>query len=372
LQRGYEICYDSYNKSCTDADAEYVLKPERGELLNIKEVAKAAGVSVATISRVLNHPEQVQPETKNHVLEIMQQLNYQPNWFARGLNIGKTGTIALLIPSIEDHGFLDVVAGVETIARRKEHTVLLCNTHGDAQEELNCLKMVLTRQVDGIILVASRLDSDTIQSLLKEDYPWVHVGSRAPANCRNVCYIDYKKGARRMTKHLLKLGHQNITLLLDRAPFSESDAIAAGYQEALQEHGLSCDQTILQAESSVQGGYLIAQKLLQSGAMPPVLITASDDQAFGVTKAAMDKQIEIPGALALACLKDSPVTSILNPPLTALELPSHRLGLMAARMLFDCIESSDTEHAPQEVILEPTVKVRRSCGNTNPVYEMFG
>ena len=340
--------------------------------MNIKEVAKAAGVSVATISRVLNHPEQVQPETKNHVLEVMQQLNYQPNWFARGLNIGKTGTIALLIPSIEDHGFLEIVAGVETIARRKDHTVLLCNTHGDAQEELKCLKMVLARQVDGIILAASQLDSETIQALIKEDFPWVHVGSRAPENCRNVCYIDYKKGAHQMTNHLLKLGHRDIALLLDRAAFAESGAIIAGYSEAFEEHGLSCEQKILQAENSVQGGYLTAQKLLQSGTMPSVLITASDEQAFGVTKAAMDQQLEIPGKLALTCLKDSPVTSILNPPLTALELPSHRLGLMAARMLFDCIESEDPEFAPQEVILEPTVKVRRSCGNTNPVYEMFG
>jgi LacI family transcriptional regulator len=122
----------------------------------------------------------------------------------------------------------------------------------------------------------------------------------------------------------------------------------------------------------VQGGYLIAKKLMQSGTMPPVLITASDEQAFGVTKAVMDRQMEIPAALALASLKDSPVTSILNPPLTALELPSHRLGLMAARMLFDCIEGEETMDEPQEVILEPTVKVRRSCGNTNPIYEMFG
>ena len=347
--------------------------PGKGcESVNIKEVAKTAGVSVATISRVLNHPEQVQPETKNHVLAVMQQLNYQPNWFARGLNIGKTGTIALLIPSIEDHGFLDIVAGIETIARRKDHTVLLSNTHGDAQEELKCLKMVLNRQVDGIILVSSQLEPDMIQSLVKEEFPWVHVGSRPPENCRNVCFIDYKKGAYQMTHHLLKLGHREITLLLDRAAFAEADAIVGGYREALREHGLPCDRKILQAENSVQGGYLIAQKLLQSGTMPPVLITASDDQAFGVTKAAMDRQVEIPGSLALACLKDSPVTSILNPPLTALELPSHRLGLMAARMLFDCIEQSETTAEPREVILQPTVKVRRSCGNTNPIYEMFG
>ena len=340
--------------------------------MNIKEVAKAAGVSVATISRVLNHPEQVQPETRTHVLEVMQKLDYQPNWFARGLNIGKTGTIALLIPMIEDHGCLDVVTGVETIARRKEHTVLLCNTHADAQEEVNCLKMVLNRQVDGVILVSSRLDTPTVQSLLKPDFPWVHIGGYAPGNCRNVCLIDYKKGAYQMTSHLIKLGHQEITLLLDQRSQVEIDAITTGYRNALKEHGLPQDRPVLRAEGSVQGGYLMAQKLVQNHQLPPALITASEEQAFGVTKAALDEQIRIPEQLALACLKDSQITSILNPPLTALELPSHRLGLLAARMLFDCIESSDSSCVPQEIILQPRLKVRRSCGNTKPVYEMFG
>ena len=340
--------------------------------MNIKEVAKAAGVSVATISRVLNHPEQVQPETRTHVLEVMQKLDYQPNWFARGLNIGKTGTIALLIPRIEDHGCLDVVTGVETIARRKEHTVLLCNTHADAQEEVNCLKMVLNRQVDGVILVSSRLDTPTVQSLLKPDFPWVHIGGYAPGNCRNVCLIDYKKGTYQMTSHLIKLGHQEISLLLDQRSQVEIDAITTGYRNALKEHGLPQDRPVLRAEGSVQGGYLMAQKLVQNHQLPPALITASEEQAFGVTKAALDEQIRIPEQLALACLKDSQITSILNPPLTALELPSHRLGLLAARMLFDCIESSDSSCVPQEIILQPRLKVRRSCGNTKPVYEMFG
>ena len=340
--------------------------------INIKEVARTAGVSVATISRVLNHPEQVQPETRNRVLEVMRQLDYQPNWFARGLNIGKTGTIALLIPSVEDHGFLDVVTGVETIARRKEHTVLLCHTHGDEQEEINCLKMVLNRQVDGLILVSSRLDTAMLQTLLKPEFPWVHVGGYAPGNCRNVCLMDYKKGAYQMTSHLLKLGHKEITLLLDDRSQVEIDAITTGYRNAMKENGLPCDRKVLRAAGSVQGGYLLAQKLVQNHQLPPVLITASEEQAFGITKAAMDEQIDIPGQLALACLQDSQIASILNPPLTALELPSHRLGLTAARMLFDCIESGDSSCVPQEIILQPTLKVRRSCGNTKPVYEMFG
>lgn len=344
---------------------------KEGFPINIKEVAKIAGVSVATISRVLNHPEQVQPETKNHVMEVMCQLDYQPNWFARGLNFGKTGTIALLIPSIEDHSFVDIVTGVETIARRKDHTVLLCNTHADTEEELKYLKMVLTRQVDGVILAFSQLDGTTAQSMLRENFPWVHIGIQPPSHCRNVCFIDYKKGAYQMTSHLLKMGHQDIALLLENTPFAKMDAIAAGYRSALQEHNLEQTENILRADGSVQGGYLLIQKLLQHGALPPALIVSTNEQALGVAKAALDEQIDIPGRMALVCLEDSQICSVLNPPLTALELPSHRLGLVAARMLFDCIESSDASYPPQEIILQPTPKVRRSCGNTSPIYELF-
>ena len=232
--------------------------------------------------------------------------------------------------------------------------------------------MVLNRQVDGLILVSSRLDTAMLQTLLKPEFPWVHVGGYAPGNCRNVCLMDYKKGAYQMTSHLLKLGHKEITLLLDDRSQVEIDAITTGYRNAMKENGLPCDRKVLRAAGSVQGGYLLAQKLVQNHQLPPVLITASEEQAFGITKAAMDEQIDIPGQLALACLQDSQIASILNPPLTALELPSHRLGLTAARMLFDCIESGDSSCVPQEIILQPTLKVRRSCGNTKPVYEMFG
>lgn len=339
--------------------------------MNIKEVARAAGVSVATISRVLNHPQQVQPETRDHVLAVMRELDYQPNWFARGLNIGKTGTIALLVPNIADRRFVDLITGVEAIARKKEHTVLLCNTYAEAEEELRCLKMVLNRQVDGLILVSSQLDDGAVGPLLKPSFPWVHVGGRAPESCRNLCMINYEKGACQMTAHLLKLGHPEVALLLDRAPLAEMEAITAGYRRARAEGGLAPEGRILRAENSVQGGYLTAQKLFQSGGRPPAMIAAGDQLAFGVTKAAADEQVAIPRDMALACLQDSQVCSILTPALTALELPAHRLGLVAARMLFDCIEGGE-DGGPQEIILQPTLKIRGSCGNTSPIYELFG
>lgn len=338
--------------------------------MNIKEVARAAGVSVATISRVLNHPEQVQPETRRHVLAVMEELRYQPNWFARGLNIGKTGTIALLVPNIADRRFAELAAGVEAIAREKEHTVLLCDTHAEAGEEERCLRMVLERQVDGLILVSGQLEDGVVTPLLREGFPWVRAGGRAGEGCRNLCAIHYEKGAYQMTEHLLRMGHRRIVLLLDRAPLQEMEDMARGYRQALRDGGAG-EGTVLRGENSVQGGYLTAQKILRSGEEPQALLTAGDQQAFGAARAAADRKVEIPGHMALACLQDAPVCPILTPPLTALDLPARRLGLVAARMLFDCLEGDGGE-GPQEIILRPTVKVRRSCGNTSPIYELFG
>lgn len=336
--------------------------------MNIKDVARAAGVSVATVSRVLNHPEQVQPETKQHVLSIMESLHYQPNWFARGLNFGKTGTIALLVPKIEDHRFVEIITGVETIAQKKEHTVLLCNTHVNAQEELKSLNMVLERKVDGLILVSSQLSARQMAPLIQEGCPWVHIGSSPPAPCDHLCFIHYEKGAYQMTAHLLKLGYRSISLLLDSAPLPEASPIIAGYRRALQDHDAPPDREILRCEDSVQGGYLTTQQLIQSGNAPRALITFSDEQAFGALKAAADEGVSIPDQLALACLEDSRLCPIFTPSLTALDLPAHRLGLVAARMLFDCIECDEAFDGPQEIILQPELKIRRSCGNTSPIY----
>ena len=327
-------------------------------------MAKAAGVSVATISRVLNHPEQVQPETKTHVLAVMESLNYRPNWFARGLNLGKTGTIALVVPNIESRRYREILAGVETVALKKQHIVMLCNTHADPESEAEYLKMVVGRQVDGLILASPLLEPCKLNALLGSDLPWVHIAPAETGLCRNLCYINYEEGAYQMTTHLIKMGQKEITLLLDEAPLAEMRQITAGYRRALSEHLPMARENILTCTDDPRGGYFTAQKLLQNGTLP---------KAIGVLKVLLDEAIPIPERMALACLSDSATCSILEPPLTALEAPCKRLGMVAARMLFDNIEDSgEDDYGPQEVILQPKLKIRRSCGNKKPIYELFG
>lgn len=336
-------------------------------------MAKAAGVSVATISRVLNHPEQVQPETKTHVLAVMESLNYRPNWFARGLNLGKTGTIALVVPNIESRRYREILAGVETVALKKQHIVMLCNTHADPESEAEYLKMVVGRQVDGLILASPLLGGSQLNELLGSDLPWVHIAPAEAGLCRNLCYINYEEGAYQMTTHLIKMGQKEITLLLDEAPLAEMRQITTGYRRALSEHLPMARENILTCTDDPRGGYFTAQKLLQNGTLPKAMITSSSGQASGVLKVLLDEAIPVPERMALACLSDSATCSILEPPLTALEAPCKRLGMVAARMLFDNIEDSgEDDYGPQEVILQPKLKIRRSCGNKKPIYELFG
>lgn len=341
--------------------------------MNIKEIAKAAGVSVATISRVLNHPEQVLPETREHVLAIMQERNYTPNWFARGLNLGRTSTIALLIPSIEMHLYQKLIAGIETVARNKQYAVIFCHTGCDPALELEYLRMVESRHIDGVILVSSTLRLDQAEHLLASQIPCVHVGRNRSCGFDTLCYIDFEESAFRLTQHLLLLGHAQLGLLLDERLSCEAEQIETGCRRALHAAGRADTLEIFPCENSIQDGYNAGLRILHGMEKPPrALITFSDEQALGVLKAANDQNILVPDQLAIATMSDSALCSIVSPAITGVEQPATRLGMVAARMLFDKIEGEDLEMAaPQEIVLQPKLKIRRSCGNQKHIYELF-
>ena len=340
--------------------------------MNIRKVAEMAGVSVATISRVLNHPEQVLPETRDHVLAVMKEQNYTPNWFARGLNLGTTKTIALLVPEIESETQQRIISGIETVARNKGYAVFFCNTHGDVRIEEESLSMCENRRVDGIALVSSNILQERVLQTRETGIPCVHVGKNRSSGCDTLCYIDFEEGAYRLTRHLLSFGYESIGLLRNSAERQMNAQMEAGFASALRESHKEVDSRLYTRESSVQGGYLFAQQLIQQKMLPEALISAGDGQALGILKAAQDAGIPVPQQLALASMTDSPVCGLVNPPVTALELPASKLGMAAGRLLFDSIENRDLElGVPQEMVLQPKLKIRRSCGNEKYIYELF-
>lgn len=336
--------------------------------MNIREIAKEAGVSVATISRVLNHPEVVQADTRDHVLMVMKRFNYTPNWFARGLNFGKTRTIALFVPDIESEKYQMVMSGAETVALNKDYSLFICGTRHDMRIEGNYLDMMLQRKVDGIILTEPGLYHERYAEL--NSLPVVLAGVYKGRPEYDWCCVNYQDGVFRLASHLIKMGYRSIDLLLNDMLPEESSMICQGFDQAVEDLGADVQSRHFEVDLGFQGGYFFAQRMILSGDLPRAIITYNDEQAFGIIKSAQASGVRIPADLALAALSDSSAASIVTPALTTLELPNKKLGMVAARMLIDRIEGTFVEETGQEIILQPKLKVRNSCGNTKFIYEI--
>lgn len=326
---------------------------------------------MATVSRVLNHPEVVQLSTRNHVLRVIEENNYTPNWFARSLNLDRTNTLALMIPNIENEMFQKITAGVEQIAHKKNYTIILCNTHNEMAVEEKYLDMIVTRKVDGIIFTTSTLSEKHINELNRLKIPFVFMGKNNVFDQENTCYINFEESAFKMTQHLIDMNHNSIDLIIDEASNSKSKYIIKGYEKAIQSSKAKMGD-IHFCQSSIEGGYVIAKKLLDTGKMPKAFFASDDEIAFGIMKAAREANINIPDDLALSGFSNSPMSTLVVPELTSVDQPSKKLGMVAARMLFDLIEDVDfSSGMTQEIILQSTIKIRKSCGNKKYIYELF-
>lgn len=337
--------------------------------MNIKEIAKLAGVSVATISRVLNHPEVVQEKTRKHVLEVMVQNNYTPNWFARSLNLDRTHTIALMIPNIEVEMFQKITSGVEQVTDKKAYNIFLCNTHNKLKKEEEYLNMLITRKVDGIIFAGSTLGKKHLSLLKENKIPFIFIGKDEIFRDENSCYINFEDSAFKMTEHLIHMEHDTIDLVIDRSSDSKSKYIIKGYEKAIDYYQKNLGH-IHFSHNSMEGGYLATKKLIENNQLPHAIFTSDDEIAFGVIKAARESNIEIPRQLAIAGFSNSPMCTLVLPELTSVDQPSKKLGMVAARMLFDLIEELEFSlETTQEIILQSTIKIRKSCGNKKYIYE---
>lgn len=341
--------------------------------MNIRRIAELAGVSVATVSRVFNHPERVLPETRERVLAVTEKYNFTPNWFARGLTLGSTKTIALLIQGVDSFLSQNIISGVETVANNKGYVVIFCQTRGDRETEFNFLKLMKTRKADGIIQVGSRLTPESMPEVLELDMPRVHIGKNRDCGCDMICYLDYEEAAYRLVSHLIGLGHRTIRLLHN--PVTDADiaqAFEAGLNRLASHLSMPITFSVQEGENSTRGGYQALQKMMGGHKLPHVLVTSSDLQAIGALKAARDAGLRIPQDMALASFNDSPVCSVVSPALTCLEMPAVKLGMAAARLLFDRIEDEDPDaEISQELILQPKLKIRESCGNQTGIFELF-
>jgi LacI family transcriptional regulator len=331
-------------------------------MATIREVAQHAGVGVSTVSRVIRGKGYVSSDVRQRVRSAMAELNYSPNAAAQALRGQRTNTIGLLLPDLNRLIWMGVISGAEQIADGRGYSLLVASWHSDPDKERRHLERLLARKVDGLIAFSQDRKHERIGIIKNSGVPCVMLGVGAGDFPADRVYIDLQTAAHRLTSHLLDHGHERIAAIHGPPTAGGARQRRAGYEKALQDHGLAPDPALVRfAEFSQQGGYLACLDLLRQTPRPTGLLTANGPMAFGAIHACQEQQCRIPEDLAIVTVDDVELESDLSQFLTAAAQPTHTFGRVAAQMLFDRIENAPIA-GYRDVVLQAEIIVRQSCG----------
>ncbi|MCG8571331.1 MAG: LacI family transcriptional regulator [Spirochaetes bacterium] len=341
-------------------------------MANIREVAKLAGVSVATVSRVLNHPERVSDKTRKKIDKIIEQIGFSPNVFARGLNFNRSNTIALIIPDIKNPVYTEIARGVENIAHKKGYNLLLCNTEKDLKKERRYVKMLIDKKIDGVILAHTVLPPEEVKEITNENVKLLLFGFNIINENISSVYSNFKEGAKLAINHLINLGYKNIAYIAGSENHSENRDKTQGFLEAMKEHNIPVhSKHIVQGNDDIDSGYLAALRLSKSEILPDAVFASNDLMAIGAISALKNEGLRVPEDVAIIGYDNIDMADLVEPKLTTVAWPVYKMGVIATRILLEEIESTDEENMAQNIFLHPKLKIRKSCGHEDRVSEIF-
>ncbi len=339
--------------------------------MNIKQIAEAAGVSVATVSRVLNHPENVAPATRARIEKVIKEAEYTPNWFAQGLNFNTTKTIGVLVPHMLTGMYMEIANGVEEVARVKDYITFMCSVEKDPAMEKRYIEQLVHRRVDGIILMFSAMEKSYLRIVEDAKIPVVIIGENKENPGFSSVKVDCRSGAAQMIAHLIEVGHRRIGFLWGHDPQQETADMYAGYTNVLRASGIRMDKRLVaETENSIEGGY-IATKRLITETLPDAIFATSDEIAYGAIDALKDRGLRVPEDVAVTGFGNERMANHVEPKLTTVEIPFRKMGIYGARILFDMIDDSSKEKENRHIMLQARMRIRKSCGHKERIGEMF-
>lgn len=330
-------------------------------MANIYDVAKEAGVSISTVSRVIQGASNVLPETRTRIEEAIQHLNYHPNRLAQQFRTQQTKMILVIVPEIGNPFFADILIGIEDVAAKVDYNVLLVDSHGNRAVESRCYEMLSQKLVDGIITFSVGIPKEELKQLASQ-YPVV-IGIRyfSEKTIANVT-IDNIKATKDITSYMLNLGHKRICYLGGPEGVPIYQDRASGYMEALKERGIPVDHSlIVHCTPDVQGGYDAISSLLHDADRKFTAIVASGDiMAIGAIRALNDRGLKIPDDVAISGFDDIAFSALVTPSLTTVRQPKHQIGVRTMEKLMDLIAGKTL--AANRDVLNYEIVIRESSG----------
>ena len=327
--------------------------------VTLKDVAQAAGVSYATVSRALSGSPQIGSDTRERIIKLCDEMGYITNYVARSMVMKKTDLIGLVVPSIDNQFMSELAYYAEMSARSHGYNIMLCNSGPDLKQEKTVVKLLLGRQVDGILIVPQSPKTYENIRAYTDQVPTVFLSENLRDQPQSYVAADNSRGTYIGTKYLYELGHRDI-LYFGRRHTTTHQLRAEGYMKACQELGLQ--QRFVNSEfsrSSIANGYEMARELFSKPIDYTAIFASTDSNALGILKAADELHIDIPGRLSLIGFDNITATGLPRIDLTTIEQPKRDMAVQAVDMLRDKIENGTQGYVHQ--ILLPTLIKRGTC-----------
>ncbi len=332
-------------------------------MVTIRDVAKLAGVSPITVSRVANLLPGVNVVTRKRVEQAIAELHYVPNAMAKSLRSKRTHTLALVLTDITNPFWTTIARGVEDTAAQKNYHVILCNTDENPVKEANYISILLQRRVDGIILAPSTKDKKRLELLKRQNVPCVLIDRKVAGFKSDIVRSDSKEGARRLTAHLIGLGHRAIAIISGPAGISTAEERLDGYKQALCEQSIPVDGHFIKQGSYKQDSSAQFVKELLAQPNPPTAIIATNNfMGMSVLQELRQSGLRVPEDMALVCFDDIPQASLIYPFLTVCSQDAYKMGVVSAQLLIERITAKSARRKMREIVLDTELVVRKSCG----------
>lgn len=328
-------------------------------MATIYEVSKLAGVSLATVSRVMNDSDKVTSKTRLKVESAIKQLGYRPNSFAQSLASNRSNSVGVLVPMFSGSFFGNMLAGIETEIREAGKHVIMTAGHSDEVSEVAGIEFLLSRNCDALILRVDAVSDDYLIKLNKGPVPVVLLDRLVPEMAEHCIYLDNELGGYLATKAVLVLGHKKVAYI--SGPLWKTDAQdrLSGHKRALSEFGLSFDpKTLFEGNFQEDGGYRGMEHLLQMGFRFSAVICASDEMAAGALGVARERDLVIPDDVSVMGFDNVFFTRYFRPKLSTVNNPVSEMGQMAARCVLKNVY--DRKDLKIQHIFEPELVMRSS------------
>jgi len=336
----------------------------------LKDVAEKAGVAPSTVSRVINDSSRISDQTKNKVRKIMDEIGYHPNINARNLVKQRSHNLGLLIPYSTEEAFADtfyseILRGIGSLAHSKGFNLLLLTCSGEEEEKKTVLDAVKGKQIDGVLLLRAKKDDELIDELTKINFPFVIVGRPEVEDKYYWVNNDNLKASERIVDYLINKGHKNIAVILGDDNYTVNEDRLQGYINSFHKNNLKINQDLIAQSKKINyhNIYMLVQKMVKEHSEITAFYGLSDTMAYTIMQAINDLNIKIPDEISIVGFNNNPMSKMVSPPLTTVDINIHLLGNKATELLIGVIDGKIKKL--KHTIVPANIIERNSCKKLN-------